>query len=97
MTWNHDMSTAPLGKEVTVTRKVTVDGQKLDKDYIEHHVAPVWLATSDGKVQRSYWIPALRGAKGRWAGFNEDSKLPIAWQDFIVPAHPGLASDEVAA
>lgn len=91
------MNSAPLGKEVTVTRQVTVDGQKQDRQFREHHIAPVWLATSDGKVQRSYWIPALRGAKGRWAGFNEGSTLPIAWMPFEVPSHPGILSDEVAA
>lgn len=96
MTWNHDMSTAPLGTEVTVTRQVTVDGKKQDRQFREHHIAPVWLATADGKVHRSYWIPAMKTSKGRWAGFAEGEQ-PIAWQDFIVPAHPGLVSEEVAA
>jgi hypothetical protein len=91
------MSQAPLGKEVSVTRQVTVDGQKQDRQFREHHVAPVWLATVDGKVHRSYWIPASKGAGGRWAGFNEKSKEMIAWMHFEVPAHPGTASNEVAA
>lgn len=92
MTWNHDMSTAPLGKEVTVTR--IVKGE--ERQFREHHIAPVWLATADGKVHRSYWIPAMKTSKGRWAGFAEGEQ-PIAWQHFIVPVHPGLASEEVAA
>lgn len=91
--WNDDMSTAPLGKEVTVTRQVTVDGKKQDRKFREHHVAPVWLATSDGKVQRSYLIPTLKGVPGRWAGFNEGSALPIAWQEFVTPKHPNAVSD----
>lgn len=95
--WNHDMSAAPLGKEVTKTREITVEGVKQDREYREHHVAPVWLATADGKVQQSYWIPAMKTSKGRWAGFNEDSKLPMAWMTFEVPAHPGVVSQEVAA
>jgi hypothetical protein len=95
--WDHDMAAAPLGKEVSVVRQVTVDGRKVDRNVREHHVAPVWLATADGKVHRSYWIPEIKGQPGRWAGFNTGSTLPIAWQDFIVPAHPNLVSDEVAA
>lgn len=97
MTWSFDMSTAPLGKEVTVTRQATVDGKKQDRQFREHHIAPVWLATADGKVHRSYWLPATKTSGGRWAGFNEGSKEPIAWQDFVVPAHPGLVSEEVEA
>lgn len=95
--WNFDMASAPLGKEVSVTRQVTVDGQKQDRQFREHHVAPVWLATVDGKVHRSYWIPPIKGAAGRWAGFNENSKEMVAWMPFEVPAHPGVLSQGEAA
>lgn len=94
--WNHDMSSAPLGKDVTVTRQVTIDGKTQDRQFREHHVAPVWLAAADGKVHRSYWIPEMKTSKGRWSGFAEGEQ-PIAWQHFIVPEHPGIHSEEVAA
>ncbi len=95
--WNYDMSSAPLGQEVTVTRKVTIDGVKHDKDYREHHIAPLWLAGADGKVYRSYWIPANNTSAGRWSGFSVGSQLPIAWMAFEVPVHPGVIAHEVAA
>ncbi|MDR6818468.1 hypothetical protein J2X76_003645 [Neorhizobium sp. 2083] len=83
--WNHDIACAPRGKEVTVTR--TVKGEPVE--YKEHHIAPVWLATADGNVHRSYWIPATKSSAGRWSGFNPTSPEPIAWQHFVVPEHPG--------
>lgn len=92
MTWNLDMTTAPLGKLVTVTR--TVKGEP--KNYDEYHVAPIWIATSKGGVQRSYWVPATKTSEGRWAGFSAGSDEPVAWQEFVVPTHPfqAKASDE---
>ncbi|MGV2099022.1 hypothetical protein [Rhizobium sp. 21-4511-3d] len=95
--WNFDMTAAPLGKEVTVTRQVTVDGEKQDRQFKEHHVAPVWLATADGKVHRSYWIPAMKTSAGRWAGFSENSDQPIAWMPFEVPAHPDAIKRAISA
>lgn len=87
MTWNHDMSTAPLGHLVTTTK--TVNGK--ERQSSEYHVAPVWLALHDGKVCRSYWIPETERAAGRWSGLSDKSPSPIAWQHFVVPEHPGIA------
>jgi len=93
MTWNHDITFAPLGKEITVQRMIKGEIREVR----EYHVAPVWLATADGKVHRSYWIPASGTSKGRWSGFSVDSPAPIAWQHFIVPVHPFSEAGEVAA
>lgn len=93
MTWNHDISAAPRGHQVTVTRKVrTADGYA-DRDFTEHHVAPLWLARADGKVVRSYWIPAMKQSAGRRAGFAEDER-PVAWQHFVTPEHPFAAASQ---
>lgn len=54
--------------------------------------ARVWLATKCGKVSATYW-DAKRSA---WSGLA-DKEQPVAWQMYIRPSHPGLASDEVAA
>ncbi|MDQ0320014.1 hypothetical protein QO002_002152 [Pararhizobium capsulatum DSM 1112] len=47
---------------------------------------PVWLATKCGKVIKSAWIDG-KGLPGRWAGLAT-KELPIAWQPYVVPAHP---------
>ncbi|MBM7044107.1 hypothetical protein [Rhizobium lusitanum] len=93
MIWSHDLTAAPLGTQVSVTR--TVKG--VEKQIIEHHVAPVWLATADGKVHRSYWIPETKTSEGRWAGFTVGSNEPIAWQLYVVPTHPNHQSDSGVA
>jgi len=85
--FNFDMSVAPKGKLVTVIR--TVNGKQ--RSYQEHHVAPLWIATHDGKVHRSYWIPATNTSAGRWSGFSPDSSEPMAWQHFVTPVHPSLS------
>ncbi len=93
MTWNHDITAAPRGKTVTVTR--TVKGE--DRQFEEHHIAPLWIATKDGKVHRSYWIPAMKNTDGRWSGFSAGSDEPIAWQEYVVPVHPFTAAPDEAA
>lgn len=82
--WNFDITSAPRGKEITTT--ITVDGK--DRTKREYHVDPVWLATADGKVHRSYWLPATKNTAARWSGFTEKSAPPVAWQHFVVPVHP---------
>ncbi|MBB3521084.1 hypothetical protein [Rhizobium sp. BK456] len=93
MTWNHDISAAPRGQQVTVTRKVRTAEGSVDRDFTEHHVAPVWLARADGKVVRSYWVPATKQSTGRWAGFAENEQ-PVAWQVFVTPEHPFAAASQ---
>lgn len=54
---------------------------------------PIWLASKCGKVIKSEWIPATKHSGGRWAGVG----APVAWQPYIVPAHPDAApADPVA-
>jgi len=48
----------------------------------------VWLATKCGKVIRSYWLDKT----GRWAGLGTKEQ-PVAWQLYVVPAHPNSVSD----
>ena len=87
MIWNHDIAAAPRGQQVTVTRKVRTAEGYAERDFTEHHVAPLWLARADGKVVRSYWVPETKQSAGRWAGFAENEQ-PVVWQPFIVPDHP---------
>ncbi len=47
----------------------------------------IWLATKCGKVIKSYWIDKF--GPGRWAGLGTKEQ-PVAWQAFVVPAHPGI-------
>lgn len=83
--WNHNMDSAPRGTEKTVNRVVRGNTVAIK----EHHIDAVWLATHDGKVHRSYWIPTTPKAEGRWSGFSVGSEQPVAWQPYVVPAHPG--------
>lgn len=55
--------------------------------------APVWLASKCGKVIKSAWIDG-KGAPGRWAGLATKEQ-PVAWQPFVMPAHPGATSQPV--
>jgi hypothetical protein len=85
MTWNHDISTAPRGN--TVKSKRTVGDRVQDvSDFVPD---VLWLATKCGKVVRSYLIPESGKAPARWSGLA-NGELPIAWQPYVVPAHPGL-------
>ena len=85
MTWNHDITAAPRGKTVTVTR--TVKGE--DRQFEESQVSEVWLATKCGRVIRSYWLGQTKFSPARWAGLATTGQ-PIAWQDYVVPVHPNI-------
>lgn len=51
--------------------------------------APIWLAAASGIVIKSQWAKTKTG--GYWPGFKSDGSVPpIAWQPFVVPAHPNL-------
>ena len=44
----------------------------------------IYAASECGKVIKTNWIEKRKA----WAGFTDKSP-PIAWQPFIIPAHPG--------
>lgn len=89
MTWNFDISTAPKGKMVATERQLKDDKVSV----VEHFVPdPVWLATKCGKVLRSYWLPEAGKNPARWSGLATGEQ-PVAWQPFVVPAHPWSISD----
>lgn len=90
MTWSFDMSTAPRGKHVTVTRKVKTADGVVDRSVDEFAPEQVWLASSCGKVIKSSWVPANGRHNGYWSGFAQDGGTPpIAWHPYVIPAHPG--------
>ena len=82
--WNENISEAPVGKEVTVTRLVpdknSASGRSV-KDLQEYQRDDVILASKCGKVIKSYWLPDEK----RWAGFNAGEQ-PVAWMAW--PKHP---------
>ncbi|NTB01608.1 hypothetical protein [Agrobacterium tumefaciens] len=90
--WNHDLSQAPRGKMVHSTRTV---GDRVHEisDFVADHI---WAASKCGKVIKSYWIPPVGKAAGRWSGFAT-GEAPIAWQRFVVPEHPFQESPRKAA
>jgi hypothetical protein len=93
MTWNHDMTACPLGKEVTATRLVADKNSasgKTVRDFKEYQRDDVILASKCGKVIKSYWIPDEK----RFAGFQPDEEI-VAWMAW--PSHPGTVSQEAAA
>lgn len=93
MTWNHDMTACPLGKEVTATRLVADKNSasgKTVRDFKEYQRDDVILASKCGKVIKSYWIPDEK----RFAGFQPNEEI-VAWMAW--PSHPGVVSQEVAA
>ncbi|MEX2739949.1 hypothetical protein AB3480_00620 [Rhizobium mongolense] len=49
----------------------------------------LWLASECGKVIPTTWDKK----REQWAGFATNGKPPVAWQEFIVPEHPGARSD----
>jgi hypothetical protein len=92
--WNHDMTTAPRGRTVTVMRNTKTKDGVIRVPVQEFEPEHVWLASSCGKVIRSYWIPANKNHDGYWPGFaQKGGTQPIAWQPFVTPVHP-FASNE---
>lgn len=93
MTWNFDISEAPHGKTVQVTRKKrTGTDASVDMTFIttyEHQRDDVILATKCGKVIKAYWIPG----EARWAGLA-NGEQPDAWMEW--PAHPAFLTKEGA-
>lgn len=54
----------------------------------------LWLASECGKViGPTSWDEK----RGHWAGFATNGKEPIAWQRYVVPAHPHRGSPRNAA
>ena len=82
--WNFDIEEAPRGKSVKTERQIK-DGVRVIETF-EPDI--VWMASSCGKVIRSYWIPESKTCRGRWAGFSAAGEQPIAWQPYVVPSHP---------
>ncbi len=84
--WNYDLTSAPRGKDITVTE--TVKGEKRERQEFQHEW--VWIADAEGRVVRTRWLPPTRFSKfGRWDGYNVDTKIILAWAPYIVPEHPG--------
>lgn len=44
----------------------------------------LWLASVCGKVIPTSWDKK----RGQWAGFATNGTPPVAWQPYVVPAHP---------
>lgn len=86
MSWNFDISKAPVGG--MVTRRVTTS--KGVKSFEEYEPVQIIAASKCGKVTRSYWVPK----EGRWCMFTKDSP-PIAWQ--LWPGHPHEESTKAEA
>lgn len=99
MTWNHDISSAPRGRTINVMRNTKTKDGVIRVPVEEFEPDILWLASSCGKVIRSYWIPANKHHDGYWAGFAQKGGTPpVAWQNYVVPEHPhAKALDEVAA
>jgi hypothetical protein len=88
--WSFDITKAPRGKTVKSEQvrcsskgEVTVTTEQFIPDYI-------WAACRDGKVYKTHWLPAGKErSEGRWC-FLHSKEEPVAWQPFVVPAHPGM-------
>lgn len=88
MTWSFDITTAPRGRTVTHERRVGDNIHEI-RDFVPDFV---WLASKCGKVVLSYWIPEAGKNPGRWSGLATGEQ-PVAWQPYVVPAHPNAVSD----
>lgn len=86
--WNFDLTNIPRGR---TEERINAKG----KPYHVFIMQTVWLASRDGKVYMTHWIPkdAKEPSVGSWAGWREGEE-PIAWQLFIKPEYPsGVRSD----
>jgi hypothetical protein len=92
MTFSPDLTTAPRGKTVTVTR--TIGGKQ--REFEEFRSEYILAVHPDGMVSQSYWIPPRYTQSGkllegnRWSGFNVGS-APIAWAPWPVFEFPSDA------
>lgn len=95
--WNRDISEAPRGNTVTKTVSAgkDADGNPKTKQVEEFIPDYIWAASNCGKVFKSHWIPATKHHNGHFNHFPSDPKYgsgPIAWQAYVVPAHPDTPS-----
>lgn len=93
MTWSHDISKAPRGKMIPQEQQRRVSDGSTKFVIVEQFVPDfIWAATKCGKVLKSYWLPVESKYRpvGRWSGLAAGEE-PVAWQPFVVPAHPALA------
>lgn len=87
MSWQFDMTAAPLGETVAVTE--TYQGKERTRQ--EHRHERVWLWTKCGKKLLSKWLPPSKFTpKGRWDGLAT-TEVPVAWHRFDIPADPVMA------
>ncbi len=94
MTWNPNISEAPLGKNVTVTRTFNVKGVQEKREFTERVKELVWLA-HNGAVFVSYWVEPTNTYGGHWCGLSS-KETPLAWHPYIRPEYPSFL-EEVAA
>ncbi len=81
MAWNFNISKAPKGDFVNVTRS------RKDEEvtFREYRPTKIILATKCGKVIVSHWLNPETPEGGRWNFLAKDEQ-PIAWMPF--PVHP---------
>lgn len=97
--FSHDITTAPRGKTITVTRKVKTANGLVDRQFEEFRREDILAVHKSGNVDRSYWIPPKYTASGaildggRWSGFNLGEN-PIAWAPW--PVYEAAQTEAVA-
>ena len=91
MNWSTDISAAPRGRRVKVSK--VIKGKTHTTVTIERE--PVWLATKSGQVILAWWLwPEKAGdgmTKARWCmlGTNEQ---PLAWRPFVEGEFPRIVT-----
>ena len=94
MSWNRDITQAPLGKTAPVERLTKAADGNVKMTAIDTFAPDwLWLATDCGKVLKSHWIPGDDKRKGRWLNLATGEQ-PVAWQPYVIPAHPDTLTDE---
>lgn len=84
LTFKTDMSQAPKGKTVTVTRKVKTADGLVDKVSMKHVSQPLLVVGPNGHVVLSHWVEPRYTETGYrlkgdcWAGFSPE-RPPLAW------------------
>jgi hypothetical protein len=85
--WNFDIESAPHGQTVK-TEQMRVRSDRQVEIITEQFVPDwLWLATKCGKVLKSHWKPKDKFGGDRFIGLNRGEQ-PVAWQLFVIPAHP---------